>query len=304
MRAIVAAERGGPEVMSLRDVPEPAGGPGRVRIRVRSAGVNFADALSTRGQYAASPPPPFVPGLEVAGTDEDGRPVFALLVSGGYAEVAEADRRLTFGAGGLDLEEAGGYLLVTLTAYYALAEALRLRAGESVLVTAGAGGLGSTAIQVAKALGAGRVVAVASTPEKRRFALEHGAHRAIGYEDDFPPCEVVFETVGGDVFRKAWEAVPHLGRMALIGASSGTPPEVPGFDAARRRNVGIFCFSFGMLRRGDPDLVARSAPAAVRLLQEGRVRPPVGRRMPLSEAPEAHRLLTGRQTVGKIVLNP
>ena len=207
-------------------------------------------------------------------------------------------------AEGLDLAEAGGYLLVTLTAYYALAEAVRLRAGESVLVTAGAGGLGTTAIQVARALGAGRICAVASTEAKRRYALEHGADEAIGYEDEFRRSDVVFETVGGEVFSKALESVPPLGRMALIGASGGAPPEVPGFDALRRRNVGIFCFSFGMLRRADPKLVAATAPKAVELLLSRRVRPPVGEALPLEAAAEAHRRLVSRQTVGKLVLRP
>jgi NADPH:quinone reductase len=305
MRAIVAVRQGGPEVLELQEVPEPEAGPDRTLIRVRSAGVNFADALSTRGQYAASPPPPFVPGLEVAGTAvEGGRPVMAILPYGGYAEVAAADPRLVIPAEGLDLAQAGGYLLVTLTAYYGLAEAVRLRPGESVLVTAGAGGLGTTAIQMARALGAGQVTAVASTPEKQRYALEHGADRAIGYEDEFPRSEVVFDTVGGDVFVKCLEAVPPLGRMALIGASSGTPPEVPGFDALRRRNVGVFCFSFGMLRRADPAVVAATALRAIELLLRGKVRPPVGESLPLERAADAHRRLTSRQTMGKVVLIP
>ena len=222
MRAIVAVRQGGPEVLELQQVPEPEAGPEGTLVRVRSAGVNFADALSTRGQYAASPPPPFVPGLEVAGTVvADGRPVMAILASGGYAELAVADSRLLVPADGLDLAQAGGYLLVTLTAYYGLAE-----------------------------------------------------------------------------------SVPPLGRMALIGASSGTPPEVPGFDALRRRNVGVFCFSFGMLRRADPALVAATAPRAVELLRSGKVRPPVGESLPLEQAADAHRRLTSRQTVGKVVLIP
>ena len=303
MRAIIATRVGGPEVLELRDVPEPEGA--GVRIRVASAGVNFADALSTRGQYAASPPPPFIPGMEVAGTEiGSGRPVLALLGSGGYAEVAEADPHFVFDAGDLDLAEAGGDLLVTLTAYYALTEMARLREGENVLVTAGAGGLGTTVIQVARALGAGRVVAVASTEEKRRFALEHGADAAIGYEDELPRSEVVFDSVGGPGVARLLDAIPHLGRILLIGASSGTPPEIPTFDALRRRNVGILCFSFGMLRRGDPDRVARTAGAAVELLRSGKVRMAVGRRLPLEQAAEAHRVLTGRETVGKILLLP
>jgi NADPH:quinone reductase len=302
MRAMVATGVGGPEVLELQDVAEPAAG-GMTVIRVASAGVNFADTLATRGLYAASPPPPFVPGMEVAGLAGE-RPVLALLTSGGYAELALADPRFVFDAGGLDLASAGGNLLVTLTAYFAFAEMARLRAGESVLVTAGGGGLGSTAIQVAKALGAGRVVAAASTEDKRRFALECGADAAIGYEDPFPSSEVVFDSVGQPLLEKLLDSVPMLGRLLLIGASSGEPPEVPGFDALRRRNAGVLCFSFGMLRRGDPDRVAAAAGPAIDLLRSGKVRPAVGRTFPLEEAAVAHRLLTGRQTVGKLLLIP
>ncbi len=303
MRAIVATRVGGPEVLELREVPEPSGE--GVRVRVASAGVNFADALSTRGQYAASPPPPFTPGMEVAGTDvATGRPVLALLTSGGYAEVALADPRFVFDAGNLDLPAAGGDLLVTLTAYYALAEMARIRPGEDVLVTAGAGGLGTTVIQVARALGAGRVTAVASTEAKRRYALEHGADAAIGYEDELPTTALVFDSVGGPGVARLLDAIPHLGRMLLIGASSGTPPEIPTFDQLRRRNVGILCFSFGMLRRGDPDRVAATAGAAVDLLRSGKVRMAVGQALPLERAADAHRMLTGRETVGKILLLP
>jgi len=304
MRAVVVERIGGPEVLQLKDVPEPTTEAG-VLIRVVSAGVNFADALATQGKYAASPPPPFVPGMEVAGLEvSSGRPVLALLLSGGYAEIAAADPRLVFDASGLDLASSGGHLLVTLTAHYALAEMARLRPGESVLVTAGAGGLGSTVIQVAKALGAGPVVAVCSTEEKRRFALAQGADGAVGYEDPLPRSEVVFDTVGGDLLPRLLDAIPHLGRILLIGASSGTPPEIPGFDALRRRNVGVLCFSFGMLRRGDPDRVAATAGASVELLRSGSVRPAVGRTFPLEEAAAAHRALVGRQTVGKLLLIP
>lgn len=302
MRAVVATRVGGPEVLELSDVPEPTG---EVVIRVSSAGVNFADALSTQGKYAASPPPPFIPGLEVAGVEvATGRPVLALVTSGGYAERVAADPVLVFDGEGFDLSASGGSLLVTLTAYYALAEMARLRPGETVLVTAGAGGLGSTAIQVANALGALRVVAVASSTEKRQFALEAGADEAIGYDDPFPRAEVVFDSVGGALLPALLEAVPPLGRVLLIGASSGTPPEVPGFDALRRRNVGVLCFSFGMLRRADPVRVAATAAPAVELLRSGQVTPVVGRTFPLEEAAVAHRALTGRQTVGKLLLVP
>lgn len=144
MRAIVAERIGGPEVMALREVPEPEP-EGRVLIEVASAGVNFADASSTLGKYAASPPPPFIPGLEVAGTDPSGRPVLALLVSGGYAERVAADPGFVFDAEGVDLGQAGGSLLVSFTAYLGLHRMARLRPGETVLVTAAAGRWGPAA---------------------------------------------------------------------------------------------------------------------------------------------------------------
>jgi NADPH2:quinone reductase len=303
MRAVVATRQGGPEVLELQEVADPEAGPGEVLVEVRRAGVNFADTTSITGQYHSAPEPPFIPGLEVSGVEVgSGRPVLALVKSGGYAEKVAADRRLVFDAQGLDLDEAGGYALVTLTTFYALEHCARIRPGESVLVHAAAGGIGSTAIQMAKALGAGRVIGVASTEDKRRFALEQGADLAISYEEDAPPVDIVIDTVGGEAFRHALEHVRQLGRMVLLGRSAGPPPEIPGFDELRRLNVGILCFSFGQFRGADPDRVAQTAGAPLELLRSGRVRPPVSQTLPLAGAAEAHRLITGRRTVGKILL--
>ncbi len=131
MRAILCTRLGGPEVLELQEVPEPAPAEDKVLIRVRRAGVNFADLASMRGRYAQAPSPPFVPGLEVSGTEVvSGRSVIALVGSGGYAEIVAADRRMVFPANGLDLELAAGYLLVSLTAYFGLAEVARLRPGR------------------------------------------------------------------------------------------------------------------------------------------------------------------------------
>ena len=163
MRAIVAVRIGGPEVLELQDVPKPEPGPGQVLIKVHRAGVNFADLSSTQGKYAQAPPPPFVPGLEVSGTDQSGRPVIAIVGSGGYAEYVTAD--FAWDAEGLDLDDAAGYSLAGLTAYYALRHVGRLQQGETVLITAAAGGVGSSSIQVARALGAGRVIAIAGSAE-------------------------------------------------------------------------------------------------------------------------------------------
>ncbi|HZU15036.1 MAG TPA: zinc-binding dehydrogenase [Candidatus Dormibacteraeota bacterium] len=305
MKAIVAARTGGPEVLELREVPDPEPGEGQALVRVRSAGVNFADTLAVSGRYHASAPPPLVPGLELAGEEVGtGRPVLGVVPAGAYAEVAAVDRRWLFPAEGMDLGQAGAWPLVTFTAWLALGEVARLRPGESVLVTAGAGGLGSAAVQVARALGAARVVAVASTPEKRAFARGQGADHAVGYEEPFPEVDVVVDGVGGEAAARALEATRPLGRVVLLGMSSGTPPELPGFGQLRRRNVGIMCFSFGEFRRAEPDRAAELVAPAVELLRQGRVRPPVGRAFGLAEAAAAHRLLLGRGSMGKLVLRP
>jgi NADPH2:quinone reductase len=304
MKAMVAPRLGGPEVLELKDVDEPRPGSDQVVIEVARAGINFADLLSISGRYPAAPPPPFIPGLEVSGIEaESGRAVMALIRSGGFAEKVAADRRFVFDAGGLDLALAGGWPLVTTTAYCGLAEMARLRSGETVLVTAAAGGLGSTCVQVAKALGAGRVVGMASTAEKREFALRQGADDALGYEDPIPPVDVVLDGVGGTVFERVLSAVRPLGRIVLFGASSGQVPQIPSFDALRRRNVGILPFSLGMLRSSDPDRLAELAAAAAGLLRSGRVAPP-SRTFALVEAAQALAMLSSRQTMGKLLLAP
>jgi NADPH2:quinone reductase len=173
-----------------------------------------------------------------------------------------------------------------------------------VLVTAAAGGLGSTCVQVAKALGAGRVVGMASTPEKRSFALNQGADEAIGYEDSIPPVDVVMDGVGGTVFEHAMSAVRPMGRIVLFGASSGQVPEIPSFDSLRRRNVGILPFSLGMLRAADAERAIELGRAGVDMLRSGRVAPPVTRTFELAEAAQALEQLSSRQTMGKLVLAP
>jgi NADPH2:quinone reductase len=305
MKAVVATRQGGPEVLELKDEPDPNADSGKVLIRVLRAGVNFADLHSTQGRYANSPPPPFIPGLEVSGHEvESGRPVLALVPTGGYAELVAADPRLTFDASGVDLERAGGALLVTLTAFYALTEIARLRPTDHVLVHAAAGGLGSTVVQMAKALGAAKVIGVASTPEKREFALEQGADEAIGYEEERPPIDVVVDGVGGDAAERSLESVRQLGRMVLLGLSSGDEPRIPGFAEMRRRNVGALGFSFGAFRAADPERVVATAGPAIELLRQGKIKPTVWRTLPLAQAAEAHRLLGGRTSMGKILLAP
>jgi NADPH2:quinone reductase len=289
-------------VLELREMPEPEPRPGQVLIRVHRAGVNFADLSSTLGRYALAPPPPFIPGLEVSGHDlATGQPVFAIVASGAYAEIVGAD--LAWSAEGLDLDEAAGYPLAGLTAFYALRHVGRLQRGETVLVTAAAGGVGSSTIQVARALGAGRIIGVASTAEKRAHALKTGADEAVGYEDPIPgPVDVMVDMVGGDVFAAALDAMAPFGRMVCIGASSGQAQQIPGVGDLRLRGVGVLPFSMGALRARHPDVFAKTSAEGIDLIRSGALRPPIGRVFPLAEAAQAHRLLGNRATMGKLLL--
>lgn len=148
------------------------------------------------------------------------------------------------------------------------------------------------------------MIGVASTEPKRSFALEQGADQALSYEDELPEVDVVVDGVGGEIFDRCLKAVRHLGRMLSLGASSGLPPAIPSWDQLRRSNVAICAMSFGMFRRAHPELVRAAGEGALDLLRSGQVKPPVTRVLPLAEAPEAHRLLTTRQTTGKLILRP
>ncbi|MDQ6919771.1 MAG: zinc-binding dehydrogenase [Candidatus Dormibacteraeota bacterium] len=298
----MATRLGGPEVLELQEVPAPDPGPSQVLIKVHRAGVNFADLSSTLGRYPQAPPPPFIPGLEVSGhAVATGRPVFAIVPSGGYAEFVAAD--LAWSADGLDLDDAAGYPLAGLTAFFALRHVGRLVRGETVLVTAAAGGVGSSAIQVARALGAGRVIGIAGTPEKRARVAELGADEAIGYEDPIPgPVDVMVDMVGGEVFQRALEAMAPFGRMVCIGSTSGQVQQIPGVGDLRVRGVGVLPFSMGALRARHPDVFAKTSAEGIELIRRGALRPPVGRVLPLAEAAEAHRLLGSRASMGKLLL--
>ena len=171
-----------------------------------------------------------------------------------------------------------------------------------MLVTAAAGGLGATSIQMARALGVGDIIGLAGSAEKRDFALRQGADQALSYEDEIPPVDVVIETVGGELFDRCLAATRHLGRIVPLGASSGTAPVIPDWNQLRRRNVGVLPFSFGMFRGAHPELVAETAHDAWELLRSGQIKPPVTATFALADAAEAHRLLTTRQTMGKLIL--
>ncbi len=299
MKAVVLREPGGPERLRVEDAPEPDLSGGQTPLQVRAAGVNFLDVLVRRGEYPQMPALPHVLGIEVAG-ELDGRRVMALPrhAGGGYAERVGADPAWTFPLPErASFEEGAAFLMAFLTAWLPLR---RLEA-ETVLVTAASGGVGSAAVQVARHLGA-RVVAAASTEEKRAFALELGADEAVGY-DDLPPCDVALDPVGGEVFSACLRALRPLGTLVAVGFAGGvwedlSPALVVG------RNVSLQGFYLGRLMQLEPDLVRAAADEVIELWREGAVHPVVGATFPLERAPDAHRLIEDRKHVGKVVLIP
>jgi NADPH2:quinone reductase len=304
VHAVVLRETGGPEQLEATEVSEPAPGDGQVLLRVRAAGINFADVLVRQGRYPQPPELPTVLGTEVAG-EVDGRRVMALPRNGGYAEVVAVDEELLVPLpDAASFEEGAAFLLTFLTAWIPLTRQVRVGSGSVVLVHAAAGGVGSAAVQVAKHLGA-RVVATASSEEKRGVALELGADEALGY-DEFEErvrADVVLDSVGGDVFERSFGVLKPLGTVVGIGFAGGwwkplDPSPLVG------RNLGLQGFYLGRLMRHRPDLVREAIGELVALWEEGAVKPLVGATFSLSEAADAHRLIEERRSVGKVVLVP
>jgi NADPH:quinone reductase len=306
VKAIVLRETGAADRLELEEVPDPEPADGEVLVRVHAAGVNFADVLVRQGRYPQPPPLPAILGSEVAG-EVEGRRVMALprRDGGGYAELVAVDEQFVVPLPEhASFEEGAAFLLTFLTAWIPLTRLVRAGPGTTVLVHAAAGGVGSAAVQVARHLGA-RVVATASSDEKRRLALELGAAEAFGY-DDFAGAvraDVVLDTVGGEIFERSLAVLEPLGSIVAIGYSAGwwkplDPAPLVG------RNLGVIGFYLGRLTRLRPDLVREAIGEVVGLWRDGAFRPVVGATFPLAGAAEAHRLIEERRSVGKVVLVP
>ena len=303
MRAALLREVDGP--FELVDVPDPEAD-GKVIVRVRAAGINFADALIRRGRYPQMPELPIVLGSEIAGELEDGTRVMAMTSgSGGYAELAAVDRaqvvplpeRASFA-------EGASFLLTFLTAYLPLTRQVRLRPGATVLVHAAAGGVGTAAIQVARALDA-RVVAAVGSAEKLDLCRELGAEEAYVYDDipDDLRCDVVVDPVGGPLFEQSFGRLRPLGTTIAIGFAGGLWSELSP-AALVGRNVGVQGFYLGRLIRHEPQVVGDALAELLALWETGALRPVVGAELPLADVERAHELVESRRSVGKVVLVP
>jgi NADPH:quinone reductase len=306
VRAVVLRETGGPEQLEYAVVPDPEPGEGQVLVRVRAAGVNFADVLVRQGRYPQPPDLPTILGREIAG-EVDGRRVMTAsgAETGGYAELAAASEEwLVPLPDSATFEEGAAFLTTFLTAYMPLTRPARVGQGSTVLVHAGAGGVGSAAIQLAKHFGA-TVVATASSEEKRGIARELGADEVYGY-DEFAEqvnADVVLDTVGGDIFKQSIGVLKPLGTIVAIGFADGWWDPL---DTALivGRNVAVHGFYLGRLMRLRPEVVHEATRDVVELWQQGVVKPVVGATLPLQEAPQAHGLIEERRSVGKVVLVP
>ena len=304
MKAIVLRETGGPERLELADAPDPQPGDGQVVVRVRAAGVNFLDVLTRQGRYAQAPELPVIPGRELSG-EADGQRVMGLASDGAYAELACVERDwLAPLPDGVTFEEGASFLMTFLTVYIPLTRQVRLEPGATVLVHAAAGGVGSAAVQLGKHMGA-RVVATASSEEKREFARSLGAEAAYSYEDfaEHVRADVVIDPVGGPVFAQSLTALTPLGVIVAVGYAAGAWEDVnPALLVGR--NVGVQGFYLGRLMRHRPELVREAIGELVQLWDGGAIRPVVGAVYPLAEAAEAHRLIESRRHTGKVVLVP
>jgi NADPH2:quinone reductase len=321
MRAVQITRFGGPEVMDVVDLPDPVPGDGEQLFEISSSGVNFADTHPVEDSYLAPQQLPLIPGAEFVGTPAGGGPrVVGLLAGGGYAQQVATHPRLTWPVpDGVSDERALAVVLQGATAWHLLRTSTHLAEGESVVVIAGAGGVGSLAVQLAKRWGAGRVIATASSPEKRALAEELGADASVdpALAEDDPrtftaalreanggkKVDIVLEMTGGNVFDGALSALAPFGRLATYGMAGRTPPRAvqpPSLMGTSRAVVGFWlahCFS-------RPAMLDEAVTDLLELVADGALKPVSGGRYPLSAVREAHQDLLARRTTGKLVLDP
>lgn len=336
MRAIVLERHGGPDVLRVRDVPDPRPGPGQVRVRVDAVGVNYAEVLSRKGLYGWAPPLPYTLGMEAAGAIDalgdgvEGRAVGERVIvgaqHGAYAEriVVPAAQALP-AVEGFSTEENAAIGVNYLTAWVALMEMARLRPTDRVLVTAAAGGVGTAAVQIATRFGCA-TVGMAGSDEKRARIRALGAESAVNYRRaDFQArlreaagpvgFDVVVEVVGGEVFRAAWPVLAPFGRVVVAGFASlalrkwnplswlRTWRDLPKADVRTLApaSAGLMATHIGYLL-DDPPRLARTWGELMAFVAAHGIRPVVGATFALDAMPDAHRLMESRRSVGKIVV--
>ena len=323
MRALICDGFDGLDALRIGELPEPSLDPGSVLVEVAAAAVNFADLLMVAGQYQLKPDPPFAPGFEVAGTvveaSDDtgfspGDRVCGFLPYGGMAERAVLQAHNTTRLPDSVSFEAGAVVPGTYgTSYHALVDRARLQPGETVLVLGAAGGVGLTAVEVAKVLGA-RVLAAVSSEEKAEVVTDAGADVVIRYDQaplrdaiaeasDGKGVDVVYDPVGGEVTEQALRSTRWGGRLLIIGFAAGDIPRIP-LNLPLLKGNSLLGVLWGRFTTEEPERNAANMREIVRLVAEGGLSPMIKRTFALDEAQDALRLLAERRAVGRLLVKP
>lgn len=324
MKAWFVKQLGDPkDALVLEEVPDPTPGPKEVLIRVEAAAMNFFDILLCQGKYQEKPPLPFTPGAEIAGTVvavgegcpwQPGQRVIATppLPRGGFAQLVAVPESSVYPAPEkMPSEKAAAMFITYHTTYYALHHRARLQPGEVLLVHAGAGGVGSAAIQLGKAAGA-RVIATAGGPEKVEVCRRLGADVVIDYlqedfvdvvkrETDGQGADVIYDPVGGDTFDRSRKCIAFDGRILVIGFAGGRIADAPT-NHALIKNYAVVGVHWGLFRRREPAQVREMHDQLLKLYDQGAIDPLIFRTFAMEELPEALYMLGGRKTWGKLVL--
>jgi NADPH2:quinone reductase len=318
LRAWQVTTHGEPaDVLHAADLPVPEPGPGQVLVRVRAAALNFPDVLMCRGQYQVQPPLPYVPGVELCGeVVETGARVVGMpvLPGGALAEYTLMESGSAYPApDSLDDAEAAGFLLAYQTGWFGLHRRAGLRAGETLLVHAAAGGVGSAAVQLGKAAGA-TVIAVVGGAAKAEAARALGADVVVDrLEEDFVAvvkevtggrgADVVYDPVGGAAYQGSTKCVAFEGRIVVVGFAGGTIP-APALNHALVKNYSILGLHWGLYRSKDPEAVAACHRGLTELADAGTIRTLVGARLPFEEAPAGLSRLAAGENLGRLVVLP
>jgi NADPH:quinone reductase len=322
MKAVVFEKIGGPEVLKIAEIPKPEVKPGMVLIKIRAAGINFADTLFRRGQYMMQPTFPDTPGLEAAGVIEavgDGvtnlKPGQRVAAMGSkmYAEYALAPATQVVPIpDSMNFEEGAAFPIQVLTAWHMLHTSHKTERGQTVLVHSAAGGVGVVAVQIAKAAGA-RVIGTVSSDRKVGLVKEHGADEVINYAThDFAEetnrltggrgVDLILDAVGATTMEKGLTCLAPFGHLILYGRAGG-PPEPLNLFRLFERSVKVSGFTLYAVAPA-PEVMRRGIEESLRLIAEKKVRIVIGKTLPLAQAAEAHRFMESRQSIGKLLLIP
>lgn len=324
MKALMCEAFGPIETLQVREVPSPVPGPKQLVIQVKSAGVNFPDALMVQGRYQVRPPLPFAPGAEIAGVVKSvgaevkqfavGDRVMALVSTGGFAEecVADAARTLPLPQG-MDFDTGAALMLTYCTSLHALKDVGALQPGETLVVLGAAGGVGVSAIEVGKAMGA-RVIAAASSEDKLALCRQVGADDTINYSTENlkdrineltggKGADMVYDPVGGSYTEQALRAIAWRGKLLVIGFAAGEIPKIP-LNLALLKERQILGVYWGDSTKHDPEGHQANLRQLEAWFVEGRIKPVVSERFPLERGGEAIALIANRGAKGKIVVVP